>query len=318
MNSVPKHQLIHLFHVASMYHEQLLSIEEIARLTDQSSNDVKQLLNLAQQHPFLRIELTNPLEESFKLATLIKQHYHLDYVEVYPSLSTDYQQILSDVGQQAALYLNQLVQDGDKIGIGFGKTMYSVAEHLSPKPLQGVSIIQLKGGETHKNIQHYSYDVLSLFAKAFEADLTLLPLPLFFQHPETKQTVLKDPAIHELMQAGIESNIAIFTVGSVFNDSMLTHSDYFSQAEITQLKTQAVGEILSRFIDKKGQIACQDINQRTVSLDLLTLKEKQHSILVATGSHKVDTIHSTLKGKYANTFFTDIKTATQLTQTYLT
>ena len=55
----------------------------------------------------------------------------------------------------------------------------------------------------------------------------------------------------------------------------------------------------------------EDINNRTVGIDLEDLRHKEKSILVA-GGRKVDAIRAALIGKYANILVTDQFTAQAL------
>lgn len=56
----------------------------------------------------------------------------------------------------------------------------------------------------------------------------------------------------------------------------------------------------------------EDINSRTVGIDLKDLRHKEKSILVAGGQRKVDAIRAALIGKYANILVTDQFTAQAL------
>lgn len=49
---------------------------------------------------------------------------------------------------------------------------------------------------------------------------------------------------------------------------------------------QSVGDICSRFFDGDGNISSEEINQRTIGIELEELKLKKRSILVAGGNRK--------------------------------
>ena len=78
------------------------------------------------------------------------------------------------------------------------------------------------------------------------------------------------------------------------------------------MQDHAVGDVFSRFIDEDGKIVCDEINQRTIGIQLSDLTTKDHSILVVTGEAKVAAIDAALRGKYANTLIIDQHTAQQL------
>ena len=68
----------------------------------------------------------------------------------------------------------------------------------------------------------------------------------------------------------------------------------------------------SRFIDSKGQIVNEDINQRTIGIALPELRKKKHSILVAANVAKVPAVHGVLTASYANTLVIDQESANSL------
>ncbi|MGG1650975.1 sugar-binding domain-containing protein, partial [Paenibacillus sp. NRS-1780] len=66
--------------------------------------------------------------------------------------------------------------------------------------------------------------------------------------------------------------------------------------------------------DDEGNICSQEINSRTVGIDLPDLRKKEKAILVAGGQRKVEAIRASLLGKYANILVTDQFTAQALLQ----
>jgi deoxyribonucleoside regulator len=72
------------------------------------------------------------------------------------------------------------------------------------------------------------------------------------------------------------------------------------------------GDICSRFFDAEGRLISEEINNRTVGIDLAELRNKEKSILVAGGKRKIEAIHAALKGHYANILVTDQYTAQAL------
>ena len=78
------------------------------------------------------------------------------------------------------------------------------------------------------------------------------------------------------------------------------------------LKQHAVGDAISQFIDRKGQVADPQLSKQTMALPIEQLKLKRHSILVAGGSTKLAALHAALVGGYASELITDLEDAKQL------
>ena len=88
--------------------------------------------------------------------------------------------------------------------------------------------------------------------------------------------------------------------------------DYLTDSEKDNLRKNATGDIVSRFIDSKGNIVDEELNKRTVGIQLEELKEIKHSILLASGTSKVSGVHATLTGGYCNHVIIDTLLAQNL------
>lgn len=298
--------------VARLYYQSDYGQQEIATRLGVSRPTVSRLLQYAKEQGYVRIDIIDPLEDLDQLAKELKKKYQLDVVKVCYSPMDDYEEIKKNISKKAAELLNEIVQDGDIIGVTWGTTMYSIALNLLPKHVKGVEVIQLKGGVSHSQINTYAAETVILFAEAFQTVARYLPLPVIFDNSTLKQMVEEDRHIQRIIELGRLANIAVFTVGTVQEDALLFRLGYFNTEEQELLRRTGVGDICSRFVDDQGNICSETINNRTVGIDLLELGKKEKSILVAGGQRKIPAIQAALAGKYANILVTDKFTAKAL------
>ena len=66
------------------------------------------------------------------------------------------------------------------------------------------------------------------------------------------------------------------------------------------MQEKAAGGLVSRFIDERGKIVDDQLNDRTVAIALDDLKQARESVLIAGGMNKLKAIKAALAGKYAN------------------
>lgn len=298
--------------VARLYYQSGYSQEKIASQLNISRPTVSRLLQYAKDQGYVTIQINDPLEDIDELSNQLREKYALDQVRVaYSPLNRD-DEIKKHIGRKAATFLYEIVKDGDIIGVTWGTTMYSVACQLKRKRVQGVEIVQLKGGVSHSQINNYAYEIVRLFAEAFCTVARYLPLPVIFDRPELKQMVEEDSHMRQIIDMGKQANIAVFTVGTVKDDALLFRLGYLNEDEKKELQQNAVGDICSRFFDRDGKICNEKINSRTVGIDLQELKKKERSILVAGGERKIYAIQTALRAGYANTLITDQFTARSL------
>lgn len=300
--------------VARLYYQSEYSQQQISNQLKLSRPTVSRLLQYAKERGYVTIQIYDPLEDIDNLSDELKVRYQLGHVRVAYSPLDDVKEIRKNIGRLAANVLDEIVQDGDSIGVTWGKTMYSLSTQLKRKHVHDVEVVQLKGGVTHSQVKNYAFEIVQSVASAYNAVVRYLPLPVIFDRPELKQMVEEDRNMKEIIDLGKQANIAVFTVGTVSDDALLFHLGYLKEEEIAQLKKEAVGDICSRFFNKDGEICNPSINRRTIGIELDDLKKKEKRILVAGGEKKVTAIRTALKAGFANVLITDQFTARALLQ----
>lgn len=300
--------------IAKLYYSHQKTQQEIAELLGISRPTVSRLLNEAIENKIVTFTIHDDQSDILSLEETLRDTFHLKTVKIANIVKPTYDYVLEGLGSLAADYIQSLVISGDIIGVSWGKTIYEVSKHLTNSLLDDITVVQLKGGVSQSTRHTYSYETIDRFARAFNTSPILLNLPVIFDSHQVKEAIQTDSHIHEVLQLGKRANISIFTVGTVREDAMLFQLNYLSKKEIAELRQHAVGDICSRFFNARGEIANPELNARTIGLELDAFKDKEHAILVAGGSHKLEAIHGALIGGYCNELVTDIYTAKQLLQ----
>lgn len=295
---------------ARLYYQLDNSQQDIATKLGVSRPTVSRFLRQAKESGIVEIKINDPTESGLALANELKEKFSLKEAVV---VSVPEQSSLKQyLGQAAARYITEIVKDEDIIATSWGTTVYEVATNLEQKHVKNVTVVQLNGGVSHSETKTYATEIIHLFGEAFHTQTLLLPLPAIVDHVVVKQAIEADRHIKKIMDKGREANIAVFSVGVPVVDSVLLQAEYLTDQDVDILQEKAVGEICSRFFDQTGGISHQELNNRTIGIELDELSTKEKSILVAGGSDKVDAIYGALKGRYANLLITDHFTANSL------
>lgn len=292
--------------VAKMYYQLEYSQQAIAKELGISRPSVSRLLQEAKDRRIVEIQINDPTEDGQKLAEIIKKKYKLkDCIVVHSPIHQD-SVIKEYIGQRAADYVWETVESGDVVGTTWGTTLFEVAKRIQRKDVLDVKVVQLNGGISHSKSNTYASEVLNYLGKAFATSPHFLPLPAVVDTLFVKQAIVVDRHIRRVLELGKKANVALFTVGDPNEGSTLVKADYFTKQDLEVLKKKkAVGDLCSRFIDIEGQLCNEDINARTIGIELEDLKKIDTTILVAGGIKKVNGIIGALKGNYANVLITD-------------
>ncbi|MGM9891347.1 sugar-binding transcriptional regulator [Limosilactobacillus sp.] len=295
--------------VATLYYRDGFNQQDIATELNISRATVSRLLQFGREQGLVTIKINNPLAPLHQLETdLLAKYPALKKIIIVPGKDNP----LEEVGVAGAHYLEKIVKDNEIVGLGWGRTVYQVALNIDPKDVSGVQVVQMKGSMANTKTRNYAFETVNTLAGAFNTLPQYLPVPVIFDHAKTRELVANDTHIKYILKLGRQAEIALFTVGTVRDSAMLFHLGYFTEAEQRTLQKEAVGDVFSRFIDDQGQIVDQQIDQRTIGIDLPELKKKKHSILVAANVAKVPAINGVLTAGYANTLVIDQESANNL------
>lgn len=295
--------------VATLYYRDGFNQQDIATELNISRATVSRLLQFGREQGLVTIKINNPLAPLHQLETdLLAKYPALKKIIIVPGKDNP----LEEVGVAGAHYLEQIVKDNEIVGLGWGRTVYQVALNIDPKDVSGVQVVQMKGSMANTKTRNYAFETVNTFAGAFNTLPQYLPVPVIFDHAKTRELVANDTHIKYILKLGRQAEIALFTVGTVRDSAMLFHLGYFTEEEQRTLQKEAVGDVFSRFIDDQGRIVDQQIDQRTIGIDLPELKKKKHSILVAANVAKVPAINGVLTAGYANTLVIDQESANNL------
>lgn len=307
-----KDKIAQYIEVAKRYYEQGQTQDQIAKQMDLSRPSVSRILQYCKDKNIVQIKIVNPFIDFHDNEIMLEQKYHLKKVLIAQASSNSDQEVLQAISAKAASYLNEVICDGDIIGVCWGNTLYTIAKLLTPRMVKGVKIVQLKGGVSYSAHQTHAKEIVDIFTQKFNALGFYLPLPTLFSDLKTKQIVEKDPFVQDILDLGRQANIALFTVGGVSSDSILFKLGYISGRERRSLEKQACGDIVSRLINDKGKICSTALDERTNGIKLDELKAKSQRILVAGSQSKWPAIKAALTGGYANILITDQYTAHEL------
>ncbi len=302
-----------MIETARLYYEHNFSQQQIANKLGISRPGISRLLQKARETGIVKIDIIDPGAKGTELEAKLKKKYNLKDVIIVPNENEDNNTIKQRLGKSAVAYLNRLIKDNMIIGVSWGTTMLQVAKHIQARPTLGVTIVQLNGGVTRAEYDTHASEVAQKMGEKYRAVPFLLPLPAIVDNINVKNAILSDKNIAHTLNLGKQAEVIVFTIGKFDYESVLVKANYFDQNEVDILiKNGAVADVCSRIIDNKGNISSEDLNNRTIGIELKDIKEKPFSIAVAGGKDKLKAIKAALKGKFFNVLITDELVASQL------
>ena len=301
-----------LVQIAKLYYEEGYGQEKIAHTLNLSRPYVSKLLNAAKEEGIVRIQVIDPLNIETSMEREFRERFHLIKAIIIPREEDG--ERLKHVGEAAARYLNDIIEDGAVIGTSWGGTIYESSKALIPrKDLSDVVSVQLCGGVSDVSQTVYASQIADSFSALLGASAYMLPVPAVVDSKEVSDVLKTDGGIAKVLQRGIDADIAFFTAGTFGQRSALYRAGYLQDSDLNRLRQLgAVGDICSHVIDINGKICDKTLDERTMAVPLEDIKKKKYRIGVGQGFSKVDAFCGALRGSIINVLITNEETAERI------
>jgi DNA-binding transcriptional regulator LsrR (DeoR family) len=147
--------ILKLVEISRLYYERDLTQAEIAKRMNISRPAVSKLLSEARLRGIVRIDIKSPLMSDESLLDELCDVYNLKGGLVVPSGSADEKLLARLIISQAALYIEKLLPEVTRIGLGWGDTIGRLVDKFSkndiviriaPEDLTRIDKVFLIGG----------------------------------------------------------------------------------------------------------------------------------------------------------------------------
>jgi DNA-binding transcriptional regulator LsrR (DeoR family) len=219
------------------------------------------------------------------------------------------------MAQYGAHAVAAMVGPGMTVGVAWGNTVSSLIDHLHPRPVHDLRVVQLNGAGNSMSLGlAYASDIIVRFAENFAASHFLFPVPAFFDHAETKEALWKERSIRQILALQESADLLLFSTGALVGDpaSHVYTAGYLSDREVHELRTAGVvGDIGTVFFDGTGSGELE-INRRSSGPPLSRYARSRRSVCVASGVSKVPGLVAALSAGYISDLIVDSRTALEL------
>lgn len=297
--------------VAWMYHVEGLTQNAIAEALGIGRVTVIRLLNQARQLHEVKIALSRQIAELPRLESALERRFGLKEAIVAPVSSPEVDPT-AVIGAATGPFLSDLVQPGMRIGVGWGKTLLSVLDHIEERPVPGLQVVSMLGGISAVR-QYNPAEFAWSFSRLFHADCFLIAAPAIVDSPQTRDALILRCGIGRVLEEADSLDAAVVSVGSMAPGSTSFQFDQITQADRTALlEVGAVGDVLNRFFDRTGRIVAHPLAERVMSVGIAQLRKTPHRILTSGGPDKTLAVLGALRLLQPTVLITDEHTAARV------
>jgi deoxyribonucleoside regulator len=296
--------------VARLYFENELGQKEIAHRLTITRQKVSRLLIAARAKGIVRTIVVDPTQGDSDLGRKIKRIFHLKDVILAPGEHLEGNQLRAAIGLAGAEYLKRNLQAGQKLGIGWGRTLYETINLIQDGGSKRLNVIPLIGGIGDISTFFQVNELARQLAGAFDGTYRHLYAPAFIEDRSVLDNLVKTQEVTQISELWATLDAAVVGIGHVeFQQiSSMFFANHINPHTLAELESKGtVGDICARFFDAQGNQVFPELGVIGINLD--QLKTIPEVIAIAGGLEKVRAVLGALRGGYIKTLITDTETA---------
>ncbi len=295
--------------IAHYYYKAGLTQSEIADKMGISRQKINRVLGECLDLGIVEIRIHGQEHNHLDLETQLETMYGLHAVRI--ATEQEGEDLFTALGHKTGEYLSGVVQNGDIIGFGRGKTLSAVAHTMPKITRENLCVTQLVGGQNEHGKMSPIDDIVFRCARRMGATPSLLHAPILLQNPDARHSLFAEPYFKEAYDTIRRCTIAVFGIGDV-----ASHRTLFpwqsEDAGWIKVKGTATGEVCTHFYDQMGVRIPSSLDARTIAISEPDLKAVPLRIGIGGGQNKLPAIQGAIHGGYLNVLITDLTVAEQL------
>lgn len=299
-NAEPEHiraRVAYLYFVAGQTQQEIANNLGITRLR------VNNIVGQCRIDGTVSVDVRLPIAECVVLEERLKQRFGLVSATVVPAIAdVGVQQRM--IGEAAGALLDRLIDNGMGLGVGWGRTLSWAAKRLTRRRHSQSWVVTLMGGLTRGSGTN-TFEVSTHFAQALGAECHYLTAPLYCPSVASRDMLLTDQGLADVMWRARNVNIAFVSSGDLSTRSQLAVTPTVKENLPGLLAAGAIGDLLGSFLTTEGKLADHPLNERAMALNIAELARIKTSILVSGGLYKYDVVRAALISARVNGIVTD-------------
>jgi DNA-binding transcriptional regulator LsrR (DeoR family) len=299
--------------IARRYYLEGRSKIDLAQEFGLSRFKIARILDEAVAQGIVQISITLPAEIDSESSEILRQRYGLRRAIVVLTADEPQSSLRSHVGRVAADLLGEIVEEGDILGMSWGRTLTAMAEHLTTLPR--CTTVQLTGVSFAAAREAGSVELVRRVARASGGPAYPIYAPLLVPDGATAAALRQQPEVAEAVRRYEDLSVAVVTVGTWAPGSSLAYA-VWPEPERSELhKRGVVAEVCARLIDAEGRPIETEASKGVIGITVEQLGRVPEVVLVSAGLDKVPAVAAALRSGFVTSLVTDANVARTLLRT---
>jgi DNA-binding transcriptional regulator LsrR (DeoR family) len=299
---------VQIGYAARRFYQDGASRVDIADELEVNRFKVARLLKKATTLGIVKIEITLPQGIDSKLSSELADAFGLKRAIAVATPNQATKTIHDVLGRVVISLLQEVVRDGDLIGLSAGRTLQAGLRYLGTLPRADVVSLC---GVANLNAE-YAVNAIQRIADAAGGTAWPIYAPYVLGDSQTADALRADPRIKDAMEKFDRISLGVVVIGSWTPPESKFYESVSEHGLVDRLLERGVvGEIAACLFDADGRII-HDIDDRTLSVSADQLRRIPQTIGLAGGERKTTAVLGALRTGMINSLVTDTAMARRL------
>ena len=292
--------------VARLYYERDMSQQAIASELGVSRSLIAKYLMQSKQRGIVRIEIVDPSGSNSELAAALRERFGLAHVEVLANAHASPALTLQGVSHAAGSWFMANVKTGQKIGLGWGRSLKSMVEQLQVADFDAeeLEVIPLLGESSNPRLHSRMNELVEQLAGTLGARSRFLFYPMTVDSKALYKRIVEEPTLVDTNQAWDQLDWAFVGLGATpLTEGMAV---YVSEKYLPALqRSHAVGDICCRYFDEAGEFVKTPFDEQIIGIKTTQLQRATNVVAIAAGREKARALRGALRTGLVSALFVD-------------
>jgi len=271
---------------------------------------VARLIDAAIDQGIVQFVIAEPDDLNAELGEAVRSRYKLDAVLVLngPDLSTS--ALTAPLGSLAASLLEEVLIDGQLVGVAWGRTLAAMAGALSQ--LAKVDVVQAAGAIAGIDISQNPVELVRRLASLSGGTAYPIYGPMWTEDPAIAQGLRHEPTVAKAIAKFDNIDVLVVGIGSWDPAESCLCSGFPPAWRSEALAAGVQADICGTLVDRSGAEVPTKLDERAISITAAQLKRIPEVIGIGGGLEKAEAITAVLRGGWINVLVTDAGVARRL------
>jgi len=303
-----------LVQAATLYYLEGCSQAEVAQAIGVTRSNVSRVLSEARRLGIVEIRVHGDAYRNDELERQIEDRFGIgEVIVVQPLMDSP---ALPVVGRIGAEWLLEHVPTNGSIAVSWGSGVQALVESVTTANRHPeVEVLPLVGGLSGVESTRDANVLVRELANRLGAAHRRLYAPAIVESKESRDALLREPAIRGVLDDAKRADLAVVGIGAVGSgaSSEIIRAMNLNESERQAFEqSQAVGDCCTRYFNDSGNAIDGVVNNRVIAVELEDLRQIPTVMGVACGRAKAPGVRALLRGEILDALFIDAELAESL------